>query len=112
MVFRGWGVWIHQGLVPSTSKDLRAIRVSQPWVKEHDTHNKTPWETFGDQHQKMRRTAQAIRRIIDAADSHKYAVEVEWEEGALWAQAWQHAWTRNAPKEYEWMNQRLHHCKK
>ena len=58
------------------------------------------------------RTAQAIKRITDTAESHKCAVEAEWEEGALWAQPWQHAWTRNALKQYKWMNQTLHHCRK
>ena len=60
----------------------------------------------------MRRTAQAIKRIIDTAESQKYVVEAEWEEGALWVQAWQHAWMRNALKWYKWMNQTPHHYKK
>ena len=38
-------------------------------------------------------------------ESHKHSVEAEWEESALWAKAWQHAWARNALKQYKWMNQ-------
>ena len=34
MVSRGWGVRFQQRLVPLNGDDLRAIRVSQPWVKE------------------------------------------------------------------------------
>ena len=43
------------------------------------------------------------------AESHTHFVEAEWVESALWAKAWQHVWTRNAWKQYKWMNQMLPH---
>ena len=36
-------------------------------------------------------------------------MEEQWEEGALRAKAWQHAWTRNASKQYRGMNKTLQH---
>ena len=49
---------------------------------------------------------------INMAESHKHSLEAEWEKGALWARPWQHAWTRNALKQYKWMNHTLHHYRK
>ena len=53
------------------------MRVSPPWLQEHEAHNHTLWETFTDQHHKMRRTAQVIRLTV---------TRTPWKEGALWGQ--------------------------
>ena len=50
--------------------------------------------------------------MMSLLDSYQRSVEEQWEEGALWAKAWHHAWTRNASKQYGWMNKTLQHYRK
>ena len=41
--------------------------------------------------------------------NHEQSVNAVWEESALWVEAWQHAWPRNALKQHTWVQQILQH---